>query len=69
MSPEVEALVERHLRRASRQGIAEEEPSPASLPIRYVNTTPAGRHAAFRRLLDDLDPPSVIVLKRREGYR
>jgi len=62
MSPEVEALVERHLRRASRQGIAEEESSQASLAIRYVNTTPAGRHAAFRRLLDDLDPPSVIVL-------
>ncbi len=38
------------------------EPRPASLPIRYVSTTPAGRHAAFRRLLDDLDPPSVIVL-------
>ena len=62
MSPEVEALVERHLRRASRQGVAAEESSPASLAIRYVNTTPAGRHAAFRRLLDDLDPPSVIVL-------
>jgi ATP-dependent RNA helicase DeaD len=62
LSPEVEALVERHLRRASRQGIAGDESSPASLAIRYVNTTPAGRHAAFRRLLDDLDPPSVIVL-------
>ena len=62
LSPEVEALVERHLRRASRQGIAADESSPASVAVRYVNTTPAGRHAAFRRLLDDLDPPSVIVL-------
>jgi ATP-dependent RNA helicase DeaD len=62
LSPEVEALVERHLRRASRQGTAGEESSPASLAIRYVNTTAAGRQAAFRRLLDDLDPPSVIVL-------
>ena len=62
MTPDVEALVERHLRRASRQGVGAEERDPASLPIRYVSTTPAGRHAAFRRLLDDLDPPSVIVL-------
>jgi ATP-dependent RNA helicase DeaD len=62
VTPEVDALVERHLRRASRQGIGEEEPTAASLPIRYVSTTPTGRHAAFRRLLDDLDPPSVIVL-------
>ncbi len=62
LTPDVEALIERHLRRASRQGIGAAETGPASLPIRYVSTTPAGRHAAFRRLLDDLDPPSVIVL-------
>lgn len=66
VTPEVDALVERHLRRASRQAIAEEEPTAASLPIRYVSTTPTGRHAAFRRLLDDLDPPSVIVLASDE---
>ena len=62
LSPEVEALVERHLRRASRKGIGAEDSSSASLAIRYVNTTAAGRRATFRRLLDDLDPPSVIVL-------
>ena len=62
MSPEVEALVERHLRRASRPGMRGEQASLGSLPIRYVSTTTSGRHAAFRRLLDDLDPPSVIVL-------
>ena len=62
LTPDVEALIERHLRRASRVGLGAEESAPASLPIRYVSTTPAGRHAAFRRLLDDLDPPSVIVL-------
>ena len=62
LSPEVEALVERHLRRASRQGIGVEDTSSASLAIRYVSTTPAGRHATFRRLLDDLDPPSIVVL-------
>jgi ATP-dependent RNA helicase DeaD len=62
LSPDVEALVERHLRRASRQGVGAGENGPASLAIRYVCTTPAARHNAFRRLLDDLDPPSVIVL-------
>ena len=62
LTPDVEALVERHLRRASRLGLGAEESGSASLEIRYVCTTPAGRHAALRRLLDDLDPPSVIVL-------
>jgi len=62
LTPDVDALIERHLRRASRLGLGAEESGPASLPIRYVSTTAAGRHAAFRRLLDDLDPPSVIVL-------
>lgn len=62
LTPDVEALVERHLRRASRLGLAAEESGSASLAIRYVSTTPAGRNSALRRLLDDLDPPSVIVL-------
>ena len=62
VSPEVEALVERHLRRATRQGVAGEEAERASLPIRYVSTTPSSRGNVFRRLLDDLDPPSVIVV-------
>ncbi len=62
LSPDVEALVERHLRRASRQGVGAGENGPASLAIRYVCTTPSARQSAFRRLLDDLDPPSVIVL-------
>jgi ATP-dependent RNA helicase DeaD len=62
LTPDVEALIERHLRRASRVGIGVEESGAASLAIRYVSTTPAARQAAFRRLLDDLDPPSVIVL-------
>jgi ATP-dependent RNA helicase DeaD len=62
MTTEVEALVERHLRRASRQGTPAENASLAALAVRYVTTTALGRPAAFRQLLDDLDPPSVIVL-------
>lgn len=62
MSAEVEALIERHLRRASRQPVSAEEPNRAELPIRFVSTTAIGRRTTFLRLLDDLDPPSVIVL-------
>ena len=62
VSPEVDALVERHLRRASRPGASEPDAEPASLPIRYVTTTESTRTSVFRRLLDDLDPPSVIVI-------
>ena len=62
MTPDVEALIERHLRRASRQLATDGDAEPAALPIRYVTTTPLARPTAFRRLLDDLDPPSAIVL-------
>lgn len=62
MSADVEALIERHLRRASRHAVSVEDSGGAELPIRFVSTTSVGRPATFRRLLDDLDPPSVIVL-------
>jgi ATP-dependent RNA helicase DeaD len=62
LSPAVEALAERHLRRALRQGV-ESAAQPASpLAIRYVVAPVAGRTATLRRLLDELDPPSVVVL-------
>ena len=62
MSAEVEALVERHLRRASRQGAGAEASTETSLAIRYVTTVPATRAGTLRRVLDDLDPPSAIVI-------
>jgi ATP-dependent RNA helicase DeaD len=62
VTSEIEALVERHLRRATRQISADSDAEPAALAIRYVTTTPLARPAAFRRLLDDLDPPSVVVV-------
>lgn len=62
LSPAVEALAERHLRRALRQGV-ESAAQPASpLAIRYVVAPVVGRAATLRRLLDELDPPSVVVL-------
>ena len=62
MTPQVEALVERHLRRASRHGVESASEPAADLAIRYVTTSTSGRPAALRRLLDEIDPPSVIVL-------
>lgn len=62
MTPEVDALVERHLRRASRQGLPTADQAAPSLPIEYVSTSASGRGAALRRLLDELDPPSVIIV-------
>ena len=66
ITPDVEALVERHLRRASRHAASEESEAPA-LAIRYVTTSSANRRNALRRLLDDLDPPSAIVLANDAG--
>ena len=62
LTPAVEALVERHLRRASRQASATETGASATLDIRYVSTEASTRRAALRRLLDDLDPPSAIIV-------
>ena len=62
LTPAVEALVERHLRRASRHGSADIDDATATVAIRYVSTTAATRRAALRRLLDDLDPPSAILV-------
>ena len=62
MTPAIDALVERHLRRASRPAAAADDEATATLSIRYVTTSAPTRRMALRRLLDDLDPPSAIVL-------
>ncbi|HUQ83685.1 MAG TPA: DbpA RNA binding domain-containing protein [Gemmatimonadaceae bacterium] len=67
MTPAVEALVERHLRRASRQGTPADEDATATVAIRYVITAESTRRSALRRLLDDLDPPSAIVVASTEN--
>ena len=62
VTPAVEALAERHLRRASRQGIETASEPAAEVAIRYVTGPASARAATLRRLLDELDPPSVVVL-------
>ena len=67
LSPEVEAFIERHLRRASRTGVSETSSPDVALPIRYVTTDSSGRRSALRRLLDELDPPSAVVIANDAG--
>ena len=69
LTPTVENLVERYARRARRVGPAETEapqmPENYEFPIiRYVTVAGTARATALRRLLDDLDPPSAVIVSR-----
>lgn len=69
-TPEVEKLIDSHLRTARRmtppEADASEPPhiSPAAPSVHYVSVTSASRPAALRRLLDELDPPSATIVVR-----
>jgi ATP-dependent RNA helicase DeaD len=69
ITPAVENLVERYARRARRAGVAETEvpqlPPDYELPIiKHVTVAGTARASALRRLLDDLDPPSALIVAR-----
>jgi ATP-dependent RNA helicase DeaD len=63
-SEEVAAFVERYLRRPRRVGGAPAAPDETQAPVavHYVSVAPIARPAALRRLLDELDPPSAVVV-------
>jgi hypothetical protein len=68
-TPALEGFVERYARRARRTGAPEAEapevPPGYELPIvRYVSVARSARAAALRKLLDDLDPPSAVIVAR-----
>ena len=68
-TPALEDFVERYARRARRMGAPETEapemPPGYELPIvRYVSVARSARGAALRKLLDDLDPPSAVIVAR-----
>jgi ATP-dependent RNA helicase DeaD len=72
LTPTVENLVERYARRARQVGLPETEvpqlPENYDLPIvRHVTVAASARKSALRRVLDDLDPPSVIIVARDPG--
>jgi ATP-dependent RNA helicase DeaD len=67
--PAVENLIERYARRARRVGVAEIEapqmPENYEVPIiKHVTVGASARPAALRRLLDDLNPPSALIVAR-----
>ena len=69
LTPVVDDIVERYARRARQVGVAESEvqamPENYELPIiRHVTVGAAARPAALRRLLDDLNPPSAVIVAR-----
>ena len=67
-TPEVEKLIDGHLRTARRMNPpdipAAPQISPSAPPVHYVSVSAASRPAALRRLLDHLDPPSATVVVR-----
>jgi ATP-dependent RNA helicase DeaD len=72
LTPPVDNLVERYARRARRVGPADMEapqiPADYEMPvIKYVVVAGSGRPSALRRLLDDLDPPSAVIVARDEA--
>ena len=69
LTPVVDDIVERYARRARQVGVADAamQPMPENyeLPIiRHVTVGAAARPAALRRLLDDLNPPSAVIVAR-----
>jgi len=69
--PSVEDFIERYARRARRVGAAEtvapEIPADYEMPIiKYVTVARSNRSSALRKLLDDLDPPSSVIIARDE---
>jgi len=70
-SAPLESFVERYARRARRVGAAETEapqiPADYEFPIvRYVTVAASARPSALRKLLDELDPPSAVIIARDE---
>ncbi|HST07158.1 MAG TPA: DbpA RNA binding domain-containing protein [Gemmatimonadaceae bacterium] len=69
LTPAVENLIERYARRARRVGVADTEvpqlPPDYEMPIvRFVTVAGSARPSALRKLLDDLDPPSAVIVAR-----
>jgi ATP-dependent RNA helicase DeaD len=66
LSPAVEALAERYFRRAHRLSAPPVPEGLAPVTMSYVPVSDATRSGALRRVLDELDPPSVSIIVRTE---
>src|SRR6185369_11740935 len=65
ITPSIDALVERYARRA-RRVVAAAAGAETPTALEYVTITRAGRLTALRRLLDEVDPASALVITRSE---
>jgi hypothetical protein len=69
-TPEIEKLIDSHLRTARRMTPPEADAgaapqiAPAAPSVHYLSVSASSRPAALRRLLDDLDPPSATIVVR-----
>ncbi|MGH7662980.1 MAG: DbpA RNA binding domain-containing protein, partial [Gemmatimonadaceae bacterium] len=69
VTPPVEEIAERYLRRAHRLGETSHVESGEALrdiAIRYATIAPAARPAVLHRLLDELDPERTVVFARSD---
>ncbi|HVF38789.1 MAG TPA: DEAD/DEAH box helicase [Gemmatimonadaceae bacterium] len=58
----VNAFAERYLRRARREVEEDAGADAPPLALQYLTVSPTSRAASLRRLLDDLDPPSAMII-------
>jgi ATP-dependent RNA helicase DeaD len=58
----VNAFAERYLRRARREAEPDSAEATDGVAFQYVTVSRASRATSLRRLLDDLDPPSVAII-------
>lgn len=58
----VNAFAERYLRRAHRDVPAEDDSAAEPIALQYLTVTSSSRPTALRRLLDDMDPPSAVII-------
>jgi ATP-dependent RNA helicase DeaD len=61
-TPETEAFLEAQLRRARRMPALLLGDAPLAVTPRFVLTSPAGRTDALRLVLDETDPPSLVLI-------
>ena len=58
----VNAFAERYLRRAHRDVPVEDEALAEPIALQYLTVSSTSRTTALRRLLDDMDPPSAVIV-------
>ena len=62
----VNAFAERYLRRAVREAPDENDVEGSPIPVQYVTVSAGSRPTALRRVFDDMDPPSAVVLAHND---